>query len=62
MASSPDDGLQDLYLDTLDITISENLNIYNKSIVGLPESNRYDITRSKWTDSYQELEDYVFTF
>ena len=41
--SAPVDGLQDPYLDTL----------YNKAISGLPESNRCDLTRSKWKDFYQ---------
>ena len=41
---------------------SEHLKLYNKAIVGLPESDRYDIIRSKWTDFYQELENAVSTF
>ena len=31
-------------------------------MVGLIESNGYDLTRSKWTDFYQELEDAVSKF
>ena len=56
------DGLQEPYLYTLDLSTSKHLKIYNKAIIGIPESDRYDITRSKWTDFYQELEDSVFTF
>ena len=41
---------------------SENINLYNKVIVGIPESDRYDLTRYKWTEFYQELEDAVSTF
>ena len=56
------DGLQDTDLDILNISISRHTKLYNKKIVGLPESDRYYPTRSKWTDFYQELEDAVFTF
>ena len=45
--------LQDPYLENLDFSTSEKLKLYNKSIVGLPESDRNDLTRSKWTDLYQ---------
>ena len=55
-------GIQDPYLVTLDHSTSEHLNIYNKAILGLPESDRYDFTISKWTDFCQELEDSVSTF
>ena len=55
-------GLQDPYLATLNISTPEHHNIYNKEIVGIPQSDRYDITRSKWTEFYQELEDAVSTF
>ena len=34
----------------LNWTASDHLKLYNKAIVGLPESERYDLTRSKWTD------------
>ena len=54
--------LQDPYLATIYLSISEILKLYNKAIVGLPESDRYDLTRSKWTDFYQELENSVSTF
>ena len=47
------DGLQDPYLATLYILTYKHLNIYNKEIVGLPESDRYDLISSKWTDFYQ---------
>ena len=60
--AAPVDGLQDLYLQTLDLSTSEHLKLYNKEIVGLPESDRYDLTRSKWTDFYQELKDSISTF
>ena len=59
---SPVDGLQDPYLSTIDLYTSENLKLYRKAIFGLPESDRYDLTRFKWTDFYQELEDEVSTF
>ena len=56
------DGSQDHYLATIDLSMSEQLYLYNKTIVGLPESDIYDLTRSKWTDFYQELEDAVSIF
>ena len=56
------ESLQDSYLSTLNISTSEHLKLYNKAIVGLPESDRYDLTRSKWTKFYQELEDDVSKF
>ena len=46
------DGLQDPYLDTLNMTTSNHLKLYNKGIVGLPENNRFDLTRSNLTDFY----------
>ena len=49
------DGLQDPYLETINISTSEHLNIYNKAIVGIQEIDRYDLNRSKWTDFYQEF-------
>ena len=60
--SAPVDGLQKPYLDTLDLSTSKHLKLYNKAIFGLPESDRYDLTRSKRTDFYQELEDGVSKF
>ena len=51
--ATPADGLQDPYLATLNISTSENIKLYNKAIVGLTESDRYDLTRSKWTVIYQ---------
>ena len=51
--AAPDGGIQDRYLATLNLTTSEHLNIYNKAIIGLPESDRYDLTRSKWAVFYQ---------
>ena len=53
ITTEPADGFLDPYLAILDIYTSENLNLYNKAIVGLPESDRYDLTRSKWTKFYQ---------
>ena len=47
------DGLQDPYLATIELSTSENLKLYNKAILRLPESDRYDLTRSKRTDFYQ---------
>ena len=38
------------------------LKLYNRAIFGLPESDRYDLTRYKWTNFYQELEDAISTF
>ena len=48
MASA--DGIKDPYLATIDLYTSENIKLYNKAIVGLTESDRYDLTRSKWTN------------
>ena len=52
-------GVQDLYLTTLNRSTSERLNIYYKVIViivGVPDNYSYVITRTKWTEFYQELE------
>ena len=49
------DSLQYPYLATLYLNTSEHIKLYNKAINGLSESDRYDLTRSKWTDLYQEL-------
>ena len=46
------DGLKDPYLVILNLITSEHLKIYNKEIIGLPNSDRYDLTRSKWNDLY----------
>ena len=51
--AEPVDGIQDHYLATLDLSTYEHLKLYNKAIFGLPESDWYDLTRSKWTDFYQ---------
>ena len=51
--ASPVDGLQDPYLDNIDLSTYEYLKIYYKAIFGLPESDRYDLTKYKWTDFYQ---------
>ena len=39
---SENDSLQEPYLATLDLNISEHLKLYNKEITGISESNRYD--------------------
>ena len=54
--------LQDPCLSTLNLATSKHLKLYNKAIVRLLERYRYDLTRSKWTDFYQELEDDVPKF
>ena len=51
--AAPVDSIQDPYLVTLDLSTSEHLNLYNKAIVGLPESDRCDLAKSKYTDFYQ---------
>ena len=45
MAAS--DGLHGSYLSVLNISISDHFKLYNKAIVGIPESHRYDPTRYK---------------
>ena len=60
--ASPVDGIQYPYLANIDLYKYEHLKIYKKSIVGIPESYRYDLTRYKLTKFYQELEDDVCTF
>ena len=62
IVAAPADGIQDPYLAILNLTTSEYLKLYNKEIIELPESDRYDLTRSKWTDFYQELEVAVSKF
>ena len=47
---APAVGIQEPYLSIIDVSTYENLKLYNKEILGLPESERYDLTRSKWTD------------
>ena len=47
---------------TLDLSVSEHLKLYKKAIFGLPESDWYDLNRSKWTDFYQEFCYSVSTF
>ena len=60
--AEPVEGLQYPYLFIINISPLEHLNIYKKKISGLPESDRYNLTRYKWTELYQELEDSVSTF
>ena len=55
-------GFQDSYLDILNITASEHLNFYSKAIMRIPESSRYNPTRSKRTDFYYELGNAISTF
>ena len=62
MTASPIDGLQEIYLNTLNLNTLEYLKLYNKAIVYLSENNRYDLTRSTWTDFYQVLDDAVSKF
>ena len=47
--AAPADGIQDPYLVTINLTTSENFKLYIKDIIGLHDSNRYGLTRSKWT-------------
>ena len=56
------DGLKDYYLTIRSIYTSKHIHFYDKAIIGLPESDRYDLTISKWIDFYQELEDAIFKF
>ena len=44
---APADVIQDPYLEIINLSTSENLKLYNKEIFGLPESDRYNLTRSK---------------
>ena len=60
--AAPVYGIQDPYLANIDPSTSEHVKLYKKSIFGLPESESCDLTRSKWTDFYQQLEDDVSTF
>ena len=36
--AAPASMIQNYYLDTLNLATSEHLNLYNKSILGLPEA------------------------
>ena len=47
------DGIQDPFLDILNISTLEHLKLYNKAVVGLPENYSYDLNRFKWTGFYQ---------
>ena len=60
--ASPVYRLQDPQQAKLNPFTFENIKLYTKEIVGLPEIHRCDITRSKWNDFYQELEHAVSTF
>ena len=60
--AAPVDDTRYPYLDNIYLSTSEQLKLYNKAVFGLPEIERYDLTRSKWNNSYQELEDAVSTF
>ena len=60
--AAPADGLHDPYLPITDPYKYGNIKLYTKEIVGIQVSDSYDITRYKWADFYQELEDVVSTF
>ena len=60
--ASPADGLQEPYLAILDLYKYEKPKLYNKTIIGLPINDSYDLTIFIWTYSFQELEDAVSTF
>ena len=62
MTDAPVDRVQDPHLTTIDLATPEHIKLHNKGIVGLPESDRYDLTKSKWTNFYQQLEDDVLKF
>ena len=47
---------------TLSLTILEHLKLYNKAIIRLPQSDSYELTRSKWNVLNQNLEYAVSTF
>ena len=61
MEAAPDNGIQDPQLATLYIYTYEHIKIYKKANFEITESDRYDLTISKWTVFYQELEDTVST-
>ena len=44
---APADVIQDPYLAIINLSTSKNIKLYNKEIFGLPESDRYNLTRSK---------------
>ena len=56
------DGKQDPYMDTIYLKTLEHMKFYNKDIFGLTGDGMCDLTTSKWTYFYQELEDAVSTF
>ena len=60
--AAPVDGPRDPYMAPLYISIYEHIKFYNKAIIWIPESDRYDLTRYKYTDFYQELEYAISTF
>ena len=45
--------LQEPYPAILYISTLEHLKLYNKTVWGVPESDRCDLTIYKWTDFYQ---------
>ena len=51
--AAPLDRLQDPYMYTLYPSTSEHLKLYKNAMFGIPESDRYDLTKSKWTGFYQ---------
>ena len=50
---APVDGLRYPYLAILDLATSEYIKLYNRAIFGIPESDSWDRTRSKWAGFYQ---------
>ena len=60
--ASPVYRLQDPQQAKLNPFTFENIKLYTKEIVGIQVSDSYDLTRYKWADFYQELEDVVSTF
>ena len=58
---APSDRINDPYPVILYIYTAQHLKIYSKEISGLAESDRYDMTKYKWTEFDQELEDAVST-
>ena len=50
--ASPVDRIQYPYLDTLNNSSFENLNLYTNATVDITESERYDLTISKRNNVY----------
>ena len=56
------DEFQSIHLATIYLTTLEIIKLYNKATLEFPKKDRYDLTISKSTGFYQELEDAVSTF